>query len=261
MTVELRSSMTAHGLKPPSVEGTTRHSEQLSDMLELCQGAKQSSTFDASNASSKMGSLWPERVKEILEKHSPFSLSNIDRTLREFGFNSWSSCVDFVMDDNCPEFALIVLRWGQHNGLQHQQNNGFIDGDGTGYTLEYLTRLASKSVNRGSLEKAFDAKYYYKQRRPLVILSEKLGEEAASCLVNYVHPGHWAYPAGHSTKFFQVVELAKDYWILSDEDYSKLLTAAYVLSMARSGGGVHFPEDNVAGGYIVGLPEFSQFGI
>jgi hypothetical protein len=57
-----------------------------------------------------------------------------------------------------------------------------------------------------------------------------------------------------------VVSLAKDYWVLSDDEYSEVLTAAYVLAMARSGGGVHFPEDNIASGYIVGLPEFAEYG-
>jgi len=95
--------------------------------------------------------------------------------------------------------------------------------------------------------------------RPLIALEQALGAAAAGCLVNYVHPGHWSYPAGHGAKFFEVVDLSRDTWDLTEVQDSIILTASYVLAMARSGGGVHFPEDNIASGYLADLTEFESF--
>lgn len=251
MTVELRESDTAHGLRAPLEPGSPEYNQQLSDMIELCQGAKKGVTPD---------NAWPARVLELLKEYAPFGMmAEIPTALSEFGFSSWSECVRFVMDDNCDDFASIVLRWTQGLSLPHKTENGFIDGDGIGFKRRYIDRLGRKTGSRGTLEKTFDAKYYFQQKRPLVELIDRMGEPAAKCLMNYVHPGHYSYPAGHGAKFFEVVDLARDTWTIGDYRDNMLLVAAYVLAMARSGGGVHFPEDNIASGYLAGLPEFKEY--
>lgn len=252
MTVEKRDSKTAHGLYPPIQPDTPEYLKQISDMLELCQGAKV-------NAGPNEGH-WPERVIEILQEHAPFQMHDVELSLSRFGFYGWSDCVRFVMDDNCDDFASLLLRYTQREKIPHKDNKGFIDGDGIGFKRRYIDRLGRKGDSPGSLEKAFDAKYFFKQARPLVALQEILGPDAANCMVNYIHPGHWAFPAGHGAKFYEAADLARDTWDLSEVQDDIILTASYVLAMARSGGGVHFPEDNIASGYLAGLPEFAQYG-
>jgi len=119
---------TSHGLRAPSEPGTAEYKKQLSDMLELCQGAKVSTTG---------GHPWPTRVIEILKEHAPFDLHDVSFALLKFGFMSWRDCVSFVMDDNCDDFASLVLKYSQAEGVQHSRNRGFIDGDGIGYKRRY----------------------------------------------------------------------------------------------------------------------------
>lgn len=253
MTVELRTSTTAHNLKAPVPVNSPDFEAQLSDMIEFVDGAK-------TRANKVPAERWEARVIELLGKYAPFTMTNPKEALAEFGFYSWAECVEFVMDDNCDDFASIVLRWTQKNAIPHAESLGFIDGDGTGFKTEYLHELNNKGTGElGTLEKAFDAKYYYKRHRPLVELSDRMGSDAAHCMINYVHPGHWAYPAGHGVKFFSTVKVVRDRWVMSAAQDNVLLTAAYVLAMARSGGGVHYPRDNTASGYLSGLPEFAEY--
>ena len=256
MTVEQRESETAHGLNPPPSVRSKEFKRQLSDMLMLCQGAKSSANRQEPDA-------WPAEVLGILHDYSPFEVSNIPPTLKKFGFGSWAEAVEFVMDDECVEFWLLVCKYAKAEKLDFQKDRDFIDGAGTGIYRRYLRALSNKGEGeRGSLEKAFDAKYHFRYERPLVHLTEEFGEDAA-CLVNYVHPGHWSYPAGHGAKFFTAVKVARETWDLEGREEvndTEILTAAYVLAMARSGGGVHFPIDNIASGYLSGLPEFAEYG-
>lgn len=256
MVVEQRVSTTAHGLIPPAVIGSTDYEIQLSDMIVMVDAAK-------APANKTRPVRWPLAALGALARYAPteIDIAQTHTALRQFGFYSWKNCVEFVMDDNCDDFASIVLRWTQENSIPHADDLGFIDGDGTGFLTTYLKELNNKGAGaRGTLEKAFDAKYFYQHRRPLEILKDRMGEEAALCQVNYVHPGHWAYPAGHGVKFFSVVKVVRDMWQLTPEQDQALLVAAYVLAMARSGGGVHYPRDNAASGYLSGLPEFAAYG-
>ena len=253
MTVEKRESDTSHGLRAPLDINSSEYQEQLSDAIELCQGAK-------APANQEVFLDWHQDVINILDKYAVEGVKDYAHALSKFGFDSWAECVEFVMNDNCDDFASIVLKWTQLNKIPHKNNLGFIDGDGIGFKRRYIDRLGRKSGSRGTLEKAFDAKYFFEQPRPLEVLSKKIGLRAATCIANYIHPGHYAYPAGHGAKFFEVVDLVRDTWELTPEQDSMLLTAAYTLSMGRSGGFVHTAEENLASGYLAGLPEFSEYG-
>lgn len=242
MTVEARDSDTGHGLIPFAPKGSPEYAQELSDMLVLCQDAKSDSAF------------WADSTMEILTRYAPYAIEDIAmRVYRVTGFTSWRECVDFVRDDECIDFAVMVAKYAKSEGLMQREDRDFIDGGGLGYYQRWLDRT------KRTLEKAFDAKYYFKRDRPLVDLIDVLGDKA-DCIVNYMHPGHYAYPAGHGAKFFETVDLARDSWDMSEGQDRAILTAGYVLSMARSGGGVHFPMDNVVSGYLAGLPEFKQYG-
>ena len=242
MTVEKRESTTAHKLHAPFTNGMPPKAEQLQDMLVLCQDAK------ADNASYTKSTL------DILGKYAPFGLTLVEERVRSVTqFHDWAECVDFVRDDECIDFAVMVAKYAKRVGTKPRADRGFIDGGGLGYYKRWGDRT------KRTLEKAFDAKYFFKTERPLIELTNQLGEKA-DCIVNYIHPGHWAFPAGHGAKFYETVDLARDTWDLTTEQDAAILTTAYVLSMARSGGGVHYPCDNVASGYLAGLPEFKQYG-
>lgn len=246
MTVEKRNSQTAHGLRRPSLPGSDIFEQQLRHVLEFVEAAK-------------MTAGYPTELLDMYSDIRPLTLS-YSSALESFGFSSWKQCVVFVKDDECNEFFVRVAKWAKSEGIEFQKHaelEGFIDGGGLGIHNHYL------KITKEILEKGFDAKYYYhkmlKTKRPLEHYLDRLGF-VCPALFNYVHPGHPRYPAGHSCKFFAALVAAESIWKLSRRQRTVIMVAAYVLSMARSGGGVHLPEDNLAGGYLAGVPEFQFMG-
>lgn len=232
MTVEKRDGK-SHGLVAPAEIGSEDHAEQLFDMQVLVRGVNDF--------------RFSQETTSVLEKYAPFEMSNVEVTLGKFGFFDWSDCVDFVKDDLCVDFGRRVLQYANEEGL----TTTFIHSN-----VVFFKRLMERMER--TLQKCFDEKYHHKYQRPLAYMIDQHGENA-QCMVNYTHPGHWAYPAGHGGKFFETVDLARDFWDLDERQDKEILTAAYVLAMARSGGGVHYPRDNVASGALAGLKEFSEY--
>lgn len=246
MVVEKRESKTAHGLNPPTLDGDVGYDTQLIHTLDLVEFAKTSFGFPI----------------EILKIYDPFSSrrNGYSNSLTKFGYTNWRNCVEFVKDDECNEFFVAVARWAKSNNIPLKKDiseKGFIGGTGIGIHKLYM------DVCQYCLEKAFDAKYYfykeYDTKRPIERLNDRLGF-VCSALFNYMHPGHPRYPAGHGVKFFSACVTALMIWDINDDQRSDLMTAAYVLSMARSGGGVHLPEDNLGGGYLCAIKEFKSMG-
>lgn len=230
MTVEQRTSTTAHGLPSPTQEGTNEYKEQLNDTVHL--------------ASHNQDRNWDPEVVEILNKYYPVTIPsrNISTIISEFGYNNWKSVCDFVRDDECVEFGLKMAEYMKRKGISVKQDLDFIDGTGVGFYSGLTTKL--KEI----LEKGFDAKYYYhinsSTQRPLEFLLDTTGSDF-SCIADYVHPGHPRYPAGHSCKFYGTVEHFVEYYNITEEQKAEMIYIAYVFSMGRSGILVHLPEDNI----------------
>jgi len=246
MTVEKRSSHTSHGLRSPFLPGSPEFEEQLRHVLEFVEAAKSETGFPGN----------------LLDVHNPLEKlrNGYANSLNQFGFQSWKQATAFVKDDECNEFFVRVAKWAKREGVEMKPwaiQRGFIDGGGLGIHGHFL------KLCKGILEKGFDAKWYFYSklhtRRPLERYLERLGF-VCPALFNYIHPGHPRYPAGHACKFGASVVAAMQIWSFSEEQIFHLKTAAYVLSMARSGGGVHVPEDNLAGLFLAGLPEFQFMG-
>lgn len=240
MTVEKRASTTAHNLKPPTVEGTKEYKKQLQDTIELCENKD---TF-----------FWANEVLVVLNKYSPVDIGEIRvrDLMEEFGFESWKSVCDFVRNDECVEFMVRVAKYCKNKGFAVRKDRGFINGEGFGLYRRYEDRASAV------MEKGFDAKWFFKAKRPLEILKENTGVDF-SCASNYVHPPHHRYPAGHCIKFYEAIDTALDTWAIPNEERVNLIFAAYVVSMGRSGLLVHLPEDNIAGGALTGLKEFKEW--
>lgn len=246
MTVEKRNSKTAHGLRRPTLPGNPAFEEQLRHVLEFVEAAKVDSGFPT----------------ELLKIYDPIknNRNGYSNALGQFGFRSWKQTTAFVKDDECNEFFVRVAKWAKSNSIPLRPEIaklGFIDGSGFGIQFLYL------ALGKIVLEKGFDAKYYFYQRlktkRPLERFLERL-RFVCPALFNYIHPGHPRYPAGHSCKFFAAVLVAMLIWDIPEQMRLDLLTTAYVLSMSRTGGGVHLPEDNLAGGYFAWIPEYQFMG-
>lgn len=238
MTVEVRTGKN-HRLIAPTKRGTEQFANNLGEVVMLVQETRRSG--------------YSPKVVESLEQHCgkrlDFSL------LQDLGFDSWAKCVSFVKDDDCIEAALLAhkhvkVEWK----LTARTDRDFIDGeDGIGFFDRTLKRL------KDAAEKAFDCKYYFKQERPLQCLRDAMGEEVALKFVNYPHPGHWSYPAGHGAKFAASFDAFRDLYYLTSEQEHKLFTFFFVLSCARAGGGVHFMEDNVSSWSLVEGCEVGQY--
>ena len=232
MTVERRVSTTAHGIPAPSSDVD----RQLQLAIELNDLAKRPG--------------YSPRLIEILQEYSPVLLPSASELRgiirRTMGFESWAEVSRFVVDDMCSEFFNMSLKYCLQTNQPHINNMGFIDGSGIGYLGHYRTRL--KEV----LEQAFDAKWYYQKKRPLVYAAEDKGIDLIP-IANAIHPGHWAYPAGHGTKFLCAVECNNDVFLLSDDCYYEILVSAIVAAHGRSGSLIHYPEDNCASKILMNL--------
>lgn len=225
MTVEKRVSETAHGIPAPSED----RERQLEEAIEL-------------NHLANEGEAWGDRIFEILKDYSPIEFDRQegkDAVRAVTGFRSWQEASEFVVDDMCSEFFNMALKYCLKTKQEHVSDEGFIDGSGIGYLKFYTDRL------KVTLEQCFDAKYFYKQARPLEYSIKEKGIDLSN-IANAIHPGHWAYPAGHGTKFICVVECLNKVFKLDDDCYRILLITAVLLAHGRSGNLIHFPEDNLA---------------
>jgi hypothetical protein len=228
MTVELRESTTAHGIKEPNTSAEYL-AKDLEQTLKL-------------NEQAKFGG-WKTETLDILRENIPFEVYNseIPKAIKEVtGYDSWQEVVKFVQNDMCLEFFNMALKCCLTNGEPHKENKGFIDGSGIGYVNVYQTRL------KETLEQCFDAKYFYKTPRPLVYVQDNFGLDLSS-IANFLHPGHWSYPAGHGTKFLTAVEVLGTVFDLTEKTKRTLLIAACVAAHGRSGNLIHFLQDNLAG--------------
>ena len=244
MTVEKRVSTTAHGIKPPSQPGTPEFAEQLQDTITLCRESAIEDTVP-----------WTAETLRILEKYSPVSTTRtIPQIMSDIGFENWKDVCDFVKYDDCPEFAVPMAKWAKKENFALREDRGFIDGQGIGFYQDYLDEL------KVTLERAFDAKWFYQAKRPLQYLYESTSGVDFSKIASYVHPAHNSYPAGHGTKFYTVVSTLLRWYYVPKHKRAELIKAAYVTAMGRSGILVHYPEDNLASGALVdGLWEFNRW--
>ena len=233
MTVEQREGK-SHGLRAPTVEGSPEYIEQLADMMRLCRAARPT-----------VGGYTSECI-ETLAKYAPDHTLDF-AGLNAIGFGSWYSLVQFVKDDDCIQLALLTRRLVANTwGAPVVKDQDFINGEGG---LGFYERLVDRMKRH--LEKAFDEKWHHKARRPLQYLRDVIGIDAAMSNVHYAHPAHSRYPAGHGVKFAVSFDYIMDSYTLTQEQINQVFTIFYAASMARSGGGVHLPEDNVASWSLV----------
>lgn len=238
MTVEAdREPTTAHGITEPitDVDYTWK---QVQEAMILNEDAKTEG--------------WDQSTLDILRDYIPIDVTDEEikqSVLDVCGHSNWREVSLFVQDDACSEFFNMALKYCLREGQSHEKEKGFIDGSGIGYLAAYRRRL------KVTLEECFDAKYLFKRPRPLAFIHEQTGMDL-TLMANKVHPGHWAYPAGHGTKFLTAVEVLNDVFNLDKGCYKFLLIAACVESLGRSGNLIHYPDDNLAGGKLTTLKEF-----
>jgi len=225
MIVEKRESTTAHGVPAPDVS-----KENLNKELQLAIQLNQD----------VWKSDWEETTLDILKEYCEIEVTHAelkDSVEMVMGHTSWKDCVVFVQEDMCTEFFNKALHYCLKEGQVHKKDKGFIDGSGIGYIKEYLKDL------KPALEKVFDVKYFYKLDRPLVwALNQGID---LTRVANFIHPGHFSFKAGHSTKFHQAVATLDSIFHLDKNCKKTLFIAAHVEAMARSGNLIHFPMDNV----------------
>lgn len=245
MTVEKRDSDTAHGLKTPTLPGEEGFNEQVAEMLELVECAKEPNDW--------------AKVAEVLKPYFPFEVSalELEEVMEAFGFATWKETVDHVKDDQCWEVFTKVARWAAKEKLTLRKNEdleGFIDGSGMG-----VMRVFDEEC-KSLLEKGFDAKWYFYillgTLRPIEYLANLVGFPCRA-FFNYIHPGHPRYPAGHSCKAAAALVAAIRCWVVEDRHRRRLIIFTLCWSMGRSGGGVHYPEDNMGGFLLADVVEFS----
>ena len=243
MNVEKRNPRTAHGVSEPNLT-PTKMSKELEYTLVLNEQAKVDSPFS--------NQMWQQETLEILTEYIPIELelNEIPTAVAQvMDMSTWKEVSEFVQEDECLEFFNMALTYCKKEGQQHKRAKDFIDGSGIGYVKTYTTRLKT------TLEKCFDAKYFYKTKRPLEYIYDEYGMNL-SVVANHIHPGHWSYPAGHGTKFLTAVEVLNDVFHLDKNCYRQLFIAACVASMGRTGNLIHYPQDNLAGGTLTTLKEF-----
>lgn len=237
MTVEQREGKN-HGLVPPTLPGDPKFAENLGEVIILCQETKEEG--------------FSPKVKEIITKYSDRELDY--SMLEDLGYD-WDSLVQFVKDDKCIEAGLVCHKYVTDvMKLEPKTDRDFIDGEGG---IGFYDRLVDRQ--KRVLEKAFNCKWKFKAKRPLQHLRDYMGEEAARRCVVYQHPGHWAYPAGHAAKFAATYDAFCDSYKVDDINDTKIFTTLFVAGCARSGGGVHFMEDNVASWSLVKGREIGNY--
>lgn len=245
MIVEKRDSTTAHTVPEPNLTEEYLNKD-LQETMFL-------------NKHGRSNKRHP-RVLEILSENIPWNPTDdeIKDAVKEVtGHKSWGDVSLFVVDDACTEFFNMCLKYCLKKGqkIKNHETGVFIEASGTGFVNMYTDRLDWDNDD-GTLQQAFDAKYLYQVKRPLEYMLDKWVDITA--VANAIHPWHWAYPAGHGTKFLTAVEIMRQEFEL-DEDVSKnLFIAACAESHGRSGNLIHFIQDNLAGWHLTTLVEFTS---
>lgn len=238
MTVEKRVSTTAHAIPAPDLSPENMEL-QIKETIILNDDAKENG--------------WKQSTLDILKKYIPIEVTDKeikDAVLAVSGYRSRKKVSKFVVDDMCLEYFNKALKYCLKMKQKHVKDEGFIDGSWIGYVNSYVDRL------KVTLEQCFDAKYFYKLKRPLEHCMEKGIDLSWSA--NAIHPGHWSYPAGHGTKFVTVLEVLNEVFVLDEEVYKNILIDSCVEAMWRSGNLIHYPMDNLVWGHLTKLKEFQK---
>lgn len=236
MTVEQRQGR-SHGLAVPDTSDANMMKE-LGKAIVL-------------NGDAKHGG-WKDSTIDILVEYIGRDVTKeeiVQGVQDVFGFYNWSEVTQYVQKDMCSDFFNRCLSYCIDSDQANVNNLGFIDGSGIGYLEVYRDRL------KVTLEQAFDEKYLHKVKRPLEYALDR-GMDIIST-ANFIHPGHFATPAGHGVKFLTVIEVLRSVFDMSQECDRKLFIVACVFSMGRSGSLIHYPMDNLAGGKLTNLIEFT----
>ena len=223
MTVEQRESNNSHGVPAPdtSVENLNKELQLAIQMnMDAWKGDWETSTLEI------IHDYLPEK---------PEDYEIVDSVMAVMGHKSWMDCVRFVQDDMCADFFNRALHYCLKEGQVHKKEKGFIDGSGVGYLNQYYKDL------KPALERAFDVKYFYKLERPLE-WALRQGMDFTK-VANHIHPGHWSYIQGHSTKFFQAVDTLKSVFHLDKKCERYLWIAAGSEAQGRAGNLIHYPMD------------------
>jgi hypothetical protein len=225
MTIELRESNTAHGIPEPDLS--------FENLAKQCQHAIQLNE-DAKSVG------WQKTTFDILSEYieGPIEGNEIRNAVKDvFGFNNAFELAHWITVDMCSDQFNSMLRYCLQSGQEHKEDKGFLFGQCMGYLQQYLERLNT------TMQKAFDTKYFYKVRRPLVYMIEEKGMDL-SLTANAIHPGHYSYIAGHATLAFTALEVLNDVFNLTDDAFRVLFIAAYTAAMSRSFNLIHYPMDN-----------------
>lgn len=241
MVVEKRDPESAHRVPAPDLS-KENISLQLQQAIQLNDDAK--------------GDGWAETTLEVIEsyinKYMECSKEDImGATKNVFGFYSFREVAVWVQDDACSEVFNYMLKYCLNEGQPHKKAKDFIDGSGLGYLNLFRRNL------KENIEKTFDAKYFYKVRRPLQYVLEDFGMDL-SRVANKVHPGHWSYPQGHSTKSFTALQTVDEVFHLDKNCYKEMFIAACVFGHGRDGNLIHLPMDTYGSGYNTELKEFAE---
>lgn len=259
MVVEKRDSKTAHRVPKPDLSDAAM-SEQLQEVIQMNEDAK---LYDVraklyEDVDKQLEELsWPHTTTNILVKYINEYMPGLDRqeiidvTKEVFGLSGWDQVAYWVRDDMCSEVFNRMLEFCLKNKQKHKNELGFIDGSGIGYLATFTKNL---KIN---IEKTFDAKYFYKVMRPLEYIYDKYGMDLTK-VANHIHPGHYSYPQGHSTKSFTAVQTLDEVFELSEEVYRKLFIGACIFGSGRDGSMIHQPVDTYAAGYNTELKEFKD---
>lgn len=200
---------------------------------------------------------WPQDVLDILHHYISDYVPDlkqeeiIEATREVGGFAGFDQVAIWVQDDQCSEFFNKALSYCMNEGLDHQKDKGFIDGSGIGYLNEYRKDL------KENIEKAFDAKYWYKVMRPLEYVLKTFNFSLID-IANKIHPGHWSYPQGHSTKSFTAVQTLRSVFHTTKHCDRYLFIFACVFGHGRDGNLIHHPMDTYGSGYVTTLEEFAE---
>lgn len=251
MVVEKRDVNNKHWLHDPILPWDEWYEQQLQSFLTLMEGSKKS--WRSEQVLKELDLYLPESLKK--HSHRIPEIFNMF-VVKPYSIIDWEDAVEFVKDDECIEFFTLLMKWTKKVKLQRKKDDWFIDWWGTWDYERYLDRLNRKWESLWTLEKAFDAKYTFKMYRPIIEMSERMGIDMTPCMP-YMHPGHWAFPAGHWAKFFEAIQYIMDTFVCTEETKEILVVYAYVMSMARTGWWVHLPQDNYASAYLAWIKDFS----
>lgn len=192
---------------------------------------------------SAMMNEWPY---EYLASHrvNPSPTPSIEAFCRSKGVvqpgRMWSHLADFVgMDDPLDWHSWLRKNSGEVTLVEPQDERSPKQCGVDFLGLVGLDRRVSMAVEDALIE-AFQAKYYFKQPRPSHHFRAGTLVESAPC------PAHWSYPAGHGAIFGAIAEVWATHTI-SRWSADDLRDSAHQLAHARTGRGVHWPEDNKAG--------------